>query len=159
MNLKLMLTAMKNYVKSTIAILFVSSISLTSCFDLAPGASDAEASLKQTAAQSLSMELATSCEFDALKTESIMKQETGIVTRMSNPAEPENDVFLINDPVSQMRYVACNMPEGLKFDGMKVTFDAEKKEVGETEKWYAHPIKLTQIYSAEVNNGGVAGNF
>lgn len=150
---------MKNYVKSTIAILFMGSVALTGCFDLAPGASDAEASLKQTAAQSLSMELAKSCEFDSRDTEAIMKEETGIVTRMNNPAEPETSVFIINDPVSQMRYVACNMPDGLKIDGMKVTFDAEKKAVGENERWYAHPIKLTHIHSAEANNGGVASNF
>ena len=159
MNLKLMLTAMKNYVKSSIAILFFASVGITSCFDLAPGASDAEASLKQTAAQSLSMELATSCEFDDRDTEAMMNQETGIITRMNNPADPENEVFLINDPVSQMRYVACNMPDGLKIEGMKVTYDAEKKAVGENEKWYAHPIKLTHIYSAETSGNGVAGNF
>lgn len=144
---------MKNYFKSTIAIIFVSSLGLTSCFDLTPGATDAEASLKETMAQSLTMDLSGSCDFDRMKTEDYLKEETGIVTRMNNPADPDNDIFLIQNPDNSMRYVACNMPDGLKVDGMKVTFDAEKKMVDGTERWYAHPIKLTKIYN---NTGGLA---
>ena len=149
---------MKNYVNSTIAIIFASSLSLTGCFDIAPGATDAEASLKQTMAQSLTMELPnTACDYDNRETEMILKEETGIVTRMNNPAEPETPVFIIQNPNNSMRYVACNMPAGLKSDGMKVTFDAEKKRVGDEERWIAHPIKLTRIHNSS-NGGSFASN-
>ena len=144
---------MKTYFKSTIAIIFASTLGLTSCFDLAPGASDAEASLKDTMAQSLTTDLAETCEYDNRDTEDFLREETGIVTRMNNPAEPDNQVFIIQNPNSSMRYVACNMPDALKTDGLKVTFDAEKKRVGAEERWYAHPIKLTKIHN---NSGGVA---
>ena len=146
---------MKNYFKSTIAIIFASTLGLTSCFDLAPGASDAEASLKDTVAQSLTMELAASCDYDNRDTEDFLKEEVGIVTRMNNPAEPDNQVFIIQNPNTSMRYVACNMPDALKADGIKIVFDAEKKMVGPEERWYAHPIKLTMIHS---NSGGVASS-
>ena len=146
---------MKNYFKSTIAILFVSSLGLTSCFDLSPGATDAEASLKETMAQSLTMELAETCEYDSRVTEDALKEEPGIVTRMNNPADPENAVFVIQHPDNSMRYIACNMPDALKVDGMKIVFDAEKKMVDANERWYAHPIKLTKIHSTD---GGLASN-
>jgi len=146
---------MKNYFKSTIAIIFVSTLGLTSCFDLSPGATDAEASLKETMAQSLTMELAKTCDYDDRVTEDMLKEEPGIVTRMNNPADPENAVYIIQHPDNSMRYVACNMPDALKVDGIKIVFDAEKKAVGAEERWYAHPIKLTVIHS---NSNGLASN-
>ncbi len=139
---------MKNYFKSTIAILLVSSFSFTSCLDLTSGATDAESSLKQTFAESMTMELpAMACDFDDRATTDILKEETGIVMQL-NQVDGEDPAFVIQDPNNSMRYVACNMPDALKVEGMKVTFDAEKKQVGDNERWYAHPIKLTVIHDA-----------
>lgn len=149
---------MKNYVNSTIAFIFASSLSLTGCFDVAPGATDAEASLRQTVAQSMTMELPNvPCDYDNRETEMFLKEETGIVTRMNNPAVPDEPLYVIQNPNNSMRYVACNMPDNLKSDGMKVTFDAEKKKVGDEERWIAHPIKLTKIHN-NANGAGFASN-
>ena len=140
---------MKNYFKSTIAILAFSSFTFTSCLDLTPGATDAEASLRQTVAQSMSMELPQgACDFDDRKTVDRVREETGIVVRIANTSDPENPTYIIDIPNEGMRYTMCNMPDAAKRDGMKITFDAEKKEIYANERWAAHPSKLTRIYSA-----------
>jgi hypothetical protein len=145
---------MKNYVKSTIAMVFVSSFAFTSCLDLT--ASDADASLRQTVAQSATMDLSSiPCDFDSRKSVNTLVEQTGIVTKLQDPSRTDASLFVIQMPGEAIRYIACNMPESAKVDGMKITFDAEVKEIYPEEKWMASPLKLLKIHNMEGSGEGV----
>jgi hypothetical protein len=143
---------MKNYLKYTIALLFVSSIAFTSCLDLTSNATDADASLKQTFSQSVNDEMRLlPCDYDNRKTTQMLIEQVGIVTQMANPANSELPLFVIQIPGEALRYTACNMPDAIKKDGLKITFDGERKEIFPEEKWIASPLKLTQIHGSNGN--------
>jgi hypothetical protein len=141
---------MKNYSKSTIAIFLFSAFSFTSCLDLAPGATDAEASLNQSVHERMTTELPlVACDYDSRKTTQLLKEKTGVVMAVNDPSAPDQQLFLIQIPNEGIRYTACNMPQELKSDGMKVTFNAEEKEIYPEERWIAHPMKLTEILNTQ----------
>ena len=150
---------MKNYFKSTIAFSLFSVFAFSGCFDIAPGATDAEASLKQTVSQSISNELADApCGFDDRKTTDILKEKTAVVVALRNQANPEMPTYILEIPSEALRYVACNMPDEIKIEGVKVTFDAQEKEIYANERWMAHPIKLTRIHGMDGSGGETAFN-
>ena len=146
---------MKNYSKSTIAFFLFSAFTFTSCFDINPGATDAEASIKASVNDAVNVELpAQACDFDSRKTTQMLTEKTGVVMSIADPSAPDQKLFLIQIPDEGIRYVACNMPDALKSDGMKVTFNGEEKEIYSQERWAAHPMKLTRIFSMQGGSGG-----
>ncbi|KAA9325998.1 hypothetical protein [Adhaeribacter soli] len=150
---------MKNYFKSTIAFSLFSVFAFSGCFDIAPGATDAQASLKQTVSQSISNELADApCGFDDRKTTGMLKERTAIVVAVRNLGDRETPTFILDMPDEGRRFVACNMPDEIKIDGVKVTFDGEIKEIYDYERWMAHPMKLTKIHKMDGSRGETASN-
>jgi hypothetical protein len=137
---------MKNPVIRTLVILAVSSLSLTSCFDLTSNATDAEASVKTTLSDATNNEiLAMPCGFDSRATTEKLQDQEGVIMTLPNASEPEGIMYLIAIPAQSRRFTACNMPESLKKDGMKIIFSAEVKEIRPEEKWIATPSKLSSV--------------
>lgn len=139
---------MKNYVKSAIASFVFASFALTGCFDVTPGATDAESSLRQTVSIEANIELPQlGCDFDARKTTAMVREKTGYIMPMTaNGSVDENSiVYLIDVPAENRRFTACNMPDALKRGGMKIMFSGEEKEIYENERWSGRPFKLTQV--------------
>lgn len=150
---------MKNYFKSTIAFSLFSMFAFTSCFDIAPGATDAEASIKQTVAQNTVIELPQeACGFDDRKTTKMLVEKTAMIVAMRNAEDPENPIFIFTIPAEGRRFVACNIPNELKIEGLQVTFDAEEKEIYAHERWMAHPMKLTKVHRMDGSGGPTAEN-
>lgn len=138
---------MKNYIKHTIALLFVSSFAFTSCLDLTSNATDADASIENTLQQSQGIDVPlVICDFDNRKTTEVMLERNGVVKMINSPSEPDVPMFLIQLPGEAQRFVACNMPDAIKKDGMKIIFDGEVKEINPEEKWIATPMKLIKIH-------------
>ena len=150
---------MKNYSKSTIAIFLFSAFSFTGCFDINPAATDAEASINQTVHERMTVELPlVACDYDSRKTTQLLKEKTGVIMSMKDPSGIDQQLYLIQIPNEGIRYTACNLPEELKADGMKFTFNAEEKEIFPEERWIAHPMKLTQILSSSGNGNTVSNS-
>ncbi|MBK0402283.1 hypothetical protein I5M27_04760 [Adhaeribacter sp. BT258] len=137
---------MKNSVLSTFAILSLSAFSLTGCFDLTANATDAEASLKETVSDATNNEiLAMPCGFDDRATVEKHQNQPGQIMALPNAAEPEGVIYLIAIPDQNRRFSACNLPQSLKKDGMKIQFSGEVKEIKPEERWLATPYKLNSV--------------
>ena len=139
---------MKNYFKSTIAGLFVSSLLFTGCLDLTSNATDADASVNKSVSQSMNTELLTMpCDFDDRNTTQRVERKVGVIMLLpgSQTDDQNGGVYMISVPDEGRRFVACNMPDALKRENIKVTFSGEEKEVYEYEKWAAHPFKLSEV--------------
>jgi len=137
---------MKNTVLSTFAILTFSAFSLTGCFDLTSNATDAEASLKATVAEATTNELANMpCYFDDRATTEKHQNERGVIMTIPMSNEPEGVAYLIDLPGQARRFTACNMPDNLKREGLKIEFSGEVKEIHPGERWIATPYKLSSV--------------
>ncbi|MBK8346775.1 MAG: hypothetical protein IPL08_03835 [Saprospiraceae bacterium] len=55
------------------------------------------------------------------------------------------DQFVILSADGQSRYLACNLPESYKKEGIKVTFSLVVKEILPNERHIATPAYLTKI--------------
>ena len=137
---------MKNPVLSSFVILAVSALSLTSCFEMTSNATDADASVKATVSDAINTEmLAMPCGYDNRATTEKQKDQQGVIITIPNAAEPEGVSYIISIPNENRRFTACNMPESLKKDGMKIMFSGEVKEIKPEEKWLATPYKLSAV--------------
>ena len=137
---------MKNSVLSTFAILTISAFSLTGCFDMTANATDAEASLKATVSDATNNEmLAMPCGFDDRPTVEKHQNQLGQIMTLPSASEPEGVLYIITIPDQNRRFSACNLPQSLKKDGMKIQFSGEVKEIKPEERWLATPYKLSAV--------------
>ncbi|MFC5269675.1 hypothetical protein [Adhaeribacter terreus] len=137
---------MKNSVLSTFAILTISAFSLSGCFDLTSNATDAEASLKATVSDASNNEmLALPCGFDDRVTVEKHQNQIGQIMALPNATEPDGIMYVITIPEQNRRFSACNMPQSIKKDGMKIQFSGDVKEIKPEERWLATPYKLSAL--------------
>ena len=137
---------MKNSVRNAFAILTISALTLTSCFDLTSNATDAEASLKTTLSESATVEIASMpCGFDNRATTAKHDNQQGVIAAIPMANQPEGLLYVITIPGDNQRFSACNMPESLKKDGLKIMFSGEVKEIMPEERWVATPYKLSAV--------------
>jgi hypothetical protein len=109
-------------------------------------ATDAEASLKATVSDAANNEmLAMPCGFDDRPTVEKHQNQLGQIMTLPSASEPEGVLYIITIPDQNRRFSACNLPQSLKKDGMKIQFSGEVKEIKPEERWLATPYKLSAV--------------